>query len=164
LADTNMTTEPNFRQLNRLVGTWTTEATHPALPGVAVHGTAIIEWLEGERFLIHRARTDHPDFPDSISVIGSTGRDRVDDARSSSSAASESGLRMHYYDSRGVFRVYDVSIDDAAWRIWRDASEFSQRFVGTFADGGETIDGRWELCQDDRQWKSDLEITYRRRR
>jgi hypothetical protein len=46
-----MTTDPALKPLNRLVGTWTTEATHPAVPGVVVHGTVIIEWLEGERFL-----------------------------------------------------------------------------------------------------------------
>ena len=72
-----MTATP-LERLDRLVGTWATDATHPALPGVVVDGTAVIEWLEGERFLIHRARTDHPDFPDSISIIGVTERDRVD--------------------------------------------------------------------------------------
>jgi len=53
---------------------------------------------------------------------------------------------MHYFDSRAVFRVFDMSIDDAGWRLSRNAPGFSQRFTGTFADGGETIDGRWELC------------------
>src|SRR4029079_8165220 len=90
--------------LNRLVGTWTTEATHPAVPGVVVHGTVTIEWLEGERFLIHRARTDHPQFPDAISIIGSTDRDRVDKAADGDAAAG-APLSMHYFDSRGVFRV-----------------------------------------------------------
>ena len=78
-----ITTEPALEPLNRLRGTWTTDATHPALPGVLVHGTDVIEWLEGERFLIHRARTDHPDFLDSISIVGITGRDRVDNPRNS---------------------------------------------------------------------------------
>jgi hypothetical protein len=67
-----MTNEPALARLNRLVGTWTIDVTHPALPGVVAHGTAVVEWLEGERFLIHRARTDHPDFPDSVSIIGIT--------------------------------------------------------------------------------------------
>ncbi len=53
-----MTSDPTLEPLNRLVGTWTTQATHPAMPGVIVHGTTSIEWLEGERFLIHRARTE----------------------------------------------------------------------------------------------------------
>ena len=38
-----------------------------------------------------------------------------------------------------------------------------QRFVGVFADRGETIDGCWELREDE-NWKNDLQITYRRRR
>ena len=70
---------------------------------------------------------------------------------------------MHYFDSRGVFRVYEVSIDDESWRLWRNAPGFSQRFTGTFADGGDAIVGRWQLCQDDVRWDDDLEITYRRR-
>ena len=158
-----MTSDPTLEPLNRLVGTWTTAATHPAVPGVVVHGTALIEWLEGERFLIQRARTDHPDFPDSISIIGLTQADRIDSATGTALAtAGQSQLRMHYFDSRGVFRVYEVSVDDAAWRIGRDAPGFSQRFTGTWADGGDTILGRWQLCQDDLHWDDDLKITYRR--
>jgi hypothetical protein len=39
-----MTKNPDSRlgSLDRLVGTWTTEATHPALPGVVVHGITVI--------------------------------------------------------------------------------------------------------------------------
>ena len=36
--------------LGRLVGTWTTEASHPAMPGVVVSGSVTVEWLEGARF------------------------------------------------------------------------------------------------------------------
>ena len=158
-----MTADPTLEPLNRLVGSWTTEATHPAVPGVVVHGSAIIEWLEGERFLIYRARTDHPDFPDAISIIGHTGQDRVDSAtRAAPADARAAQLHMHYFDSRGVFRVYEASIDDASWRLWRDAPGFSQRFTGTWSDGGDTITGRWQLCRDDVHWVDDLEITYRR--
>jgi len=150
--------------LNSLVGNWTTEATHPALPGVVVHGTVTSEWLEGEQFLIQRARTDHPDFPDSISIIGFVEQDRIDDAHGPAAAASgKRQLSMHYYDSRGVFRAYQTSIDGEAWQFWRDAPGFSQRFTGTFADGGNTIVGRSQLREDDVHWKDDLQITYRRR-
>lgn len=71
------TTEAALQELNQLVGNWSTEATHPALPGVVVHGSVSIEWLEGQRFLIIRSRNDHPDFPDAISIIGFTDVDRV---------------------------------------------------------------------------------------
>jgi len=44
-----MTTTQQLQFLNRLLGTWMTEATHPAVPGAVVHGTGTMEWLEGER-------------------------------------------------------------------------------------------------------------------
>jgi hypothetical protein len=150
-----MTIESTLKQLGRLVGSWSTEATHPAMPGVVVHGTVTVEWLEGERFLIHRARTDHPQFPDSVSIIGSMERDRA-------GGSSAESLTMHYYDSRGVFRAFDASIDETSWRISRESPGFSQRFVGTFAGHGDTIVGRWQLREDDVHWNDDVAITYRR--
>jgi hypothetical protein len=158
-----MKSEPNVLQLTRLVGNWTTEATHPALPGVVVRGTVEISWLEGERFLIHRARNENPDFPDSISIIGQMGDDRLEEGRSSTPGESDAPMSMHYFDSRGVFRSYSVSFDASEWRIWREAAGFSQRFSGQVSDGGDTIVGKWELRPDDVNWADDLEITYRRR-
>jgi hypothetical protein len=156
-------TDPKLEGLERLLGSWITLAQHPMLPGVDVHGSAELERLEGERFLIQRSRNDHPDFPDALSVIGYMEQDRVDHTagRPTQTAAR---LCMKYFDSRGVFRDYDVSIDSDAWKIWRDAPGFSQRFTGSFADGGNTIAGLWQLCQDDQHWKDDLRITYRRKR
>jgi len=160
-----MTNDPALEELNRLVGTWDTEATHPARPGLVIHGSAEIQWLEGKRFLIHRARTDQAEFPDSISIMGFMGRDRVEDPQNpASNVASESRPCMHYFDSRGVFRIFDWSIDQVAWRFWRNAPAFSQRFTGTFQRDGQTIEGQSELCRDDVNWKKDLQITYRRRR
>jgi len=133
-------------ELNAFVGEWTTEATHPAVPNTVVHGESTFEWLEGEKFLINRARNEHPDFPDSISVIG-----LVDER-----------IAMYYFDSRGVHRVYEMSVSDDVWRIWRDAPGFSQRFEGRLTDDGSTLSGVWQLSQDDATWADDLEITYRR--
>ena len=157
-----MPKSPLLKSLERLVGHWTTEATHPAMPGVVVHGTVVVEWLEGEQFLLHRARTDHAEFPDALSVIGDDAQDRAADAAPPDHG--EPGLSMHYFDSRGVFRRYQASADDQAWRFWRDAPGFSQRFTGTFTEGGDTIVGVSQLRKDDDHWNDDLKITYRRAR
>jgi len=160
---TTLTRASRADSLGRLVGTWTTEATHPAMPGVVVHGTATVEWLEGQRFLLNRARTDHPDFPDSLSVIGRMGQDRIAGGDSSQGNADDTPIQMHYFDSRGVFRIYEVSMDDSTWRWWRNAPGFSQRFAGLISADGNTINGSSQLCKDDVHWADDLQITYRRR-
>ena len=135
--------------LNELVGSWAIEAAHPAFPGTVVGGQSDFAWLEGERFLIQRSRTDHPDFPDSLIVFGEFDEDGL-------------GLGMHYFDSRGVHRVYGVSFSEGVWRMWRNAPGFSQRFTGTFNEDGDTIDGLWELSRDDATWDDDLKISLRR--
>lgn len=158
-----MSVDPTLAPFDRLVGTWHTEATHPAFPGVVVRGTTVVEWLEGERFLMLRARTDHPAFPDALSVIGDMDADRVEGQAHEAPAAQASALRLHYFDSRGVFRVYETRVADGAWHYWRDAAGFAQRFAGRFADDGDTIVGQSQLCTDDVHWADDLAITYRRR-
>ena len=137
---------PDLEPLNALVGGWTTEATHPAYPSAVVPGRAAFEWLEGEQFLIERSQAEHADFPDALAVIG------IPDDR----------LVMHYFDSRGVYRLYEMSLSDGGWRWWRDAPGFSQRFTGTFSQDGDTIAGVWEVSTDNSSWTNDLEIAYRR--
>lgn len=154
-----MSNEETLKRLVALVGSWSTEATHPQFPGLVVRGTVSVEWLEGERFLIHRARTDHPDFPDSISIIGFTERARVDEPVS---ASSDPQMKMHYFDSRGVFRVYEVSIDADSVRFSRHDPGFSQRFTGRFDAAGNGILGLWQVSKDDVHWADDLAITHRR--
>jgi hypothetical protein len=128
--------------LNILVGEWSVEARHPAFPGLVVAGRAGFEWLEGGHFLILRSQAEHPDFPDALWVIGDG--------------------KAHYFDSRGVRRVYEMSVGEAVWRIWRDEPGFAQRFEGRLSDDGDTFSGVWELSRDDETYESDLEILYRR--
>lgn len=150
-----------LKDLNTFVGSWTTEATHPAMPGVVVKGTASFEWLEGETFLISRARQEDPKFPSSISVIGFNDEDRVGDDGTAHPDA-DSKLTMQYFDSRGVFRIYQCEVDSESIRFERLADGLSQRFRGVFTDGGATIEGLWKMCEDGTTWKDDLAITYRR--
>ena len=141
-----MPIDPTLQPVDALVGTWTIEATHPLVPSTVVHGNAEFEWLEGERFLLQRSRTDHPEFPDSLIVFG----------------ADDDGLSMNYFDSRGVHRVYRVSFSDGVWRMWRHSPGFSQTFVGRLSADGDTIDGLWKVSRDGSTWDDDLAITFRR--
>ena len=71
---------------------------------------------------------------------------------------------MHYFDQRGVYRVYAASLNQAEWRYWRDAAapDFSQHFTGTFSDDGNMITGRGQLLQDGGTWEDDLALNYQR--
>ena len=142
-----MTVEDPLAPLTALLGSWTIEATHPAVPSTVVGGETRFEWLEGERFLLQRSTTDHPEFPDSLIVYG----------------AEAGELSMHYFDSRGVHRVYGVSFEGGVWRMWRNEPGFSQRFTGTLDEEGNTIEGLWKLSRDDTTWDDDLKVAFRRK-
>jgi len=148
---------PVLAHLEALVGQWETAAIHPLFPGTTIRGHATFAWLEGRRFLIWRAHHDHPDIPDSIAIMGG------EDAGDAATAAAPGGdCACHYFDSRGVSRVYRVAAGPGVWRMWRDWPGFSQRFVGTFGDSGDTIVGSGELAEDGATWHPDLQLTYRR--
>ena len=137
--------DPALQAFEALIGTWTTEATHPLFDDV-VPGSTTIEWLEGGRFLVQRTHNDHELFPDSISVIGAP--------------EVGEGLVMEYFDSRGVRRTYGISIEDGVLRIWRDDPTFAQRFSATPAP--DAFDGRWQIAKTPGEWKDDVKVSYRR--
>ena len=144
-----MEDDPHAAQLEllrALTGTWTSEGGHPLLPDTVLRGRATFEWLEGGRFLIWRSHYDHPEIPDAVSVIGVT----------------DDRLSMHYFDTRGVFRVYSVDAAPGTWRFWLDDPGFSQRSTGTFSDDGDTVTTSGQYSRDGETWEDDLVLTYRR--
>jgi hypothetical protein len=142
---------PALETLDALAGEWSYAGSHPALPGAVLRGKTTFEWLEGERFLIGRETIDHPEMPDSISVIGADNPDGP--------------LVQHYFDSRGVSRDYKMSFSDNIWKRWRDDDPgFLQRSTGTLSDDGNTITVRSELSRDGVNWEDDLRITYTKMR
>ena len=132
-------------ELDVLIGTWATEATHPKFDAI-VPGSATYEWAEGGHFLVLRTHNDHELFPDAISVIGAP--------------EGGDGLVMEYFDSRGVRRTYGISFEDGVLRIWRDDPTFAQRFSATPSDDG--FEGLWQLAETPGDWRDDLKVTYRR--
>lgn len=136
-------------RLDALVGEWTMEAAPPG--GSLWPGEARVrfEWLEGRMFLIERWTVDLPEAPDGIAIIGAG--DEPD------------SFRQYYFDSRGINRVYEMTLRDGIWRLWRDAPDpFPQRFSATFSEDSATIAGRWEKAEDGSTWETDFDLTYRR--
>jgi hypothetical protein len=146
-TDVPTSRSPDLEALNALVGTWSVAMTHVDLPDT-VRGQKTFEWLEGKHFLIEHSHFDHPDVPDSISMIGV--------------GASGEGLSEHYFDSRGVLRVMKMSLKNGIWNVWRDAPGFSQRFTGTFSGDGNTIEVFGDLSKDGVNWQHDFTHTYTR--
>jgi hypothetical protein len=130
-----------------LIGEWTVELTHPAFEDRVIRGRTTYEWLEGGRFLIQRAENEHPDFPDSLSVIG----------------VMEGGaeLSMQYFDSRGVHRVYAVRFDGNELTLERDEPGFAQRLSAMLTDDGSTLTGVWQLDEGE-GYRDDLAFVFRR--
>ena len=129
-----------------LIGTWETEATHPQFDGGVVTGRVTFEWLEGGHYLIQRSTNDHELFPDGLCVIGAP--------------EDGEGLKLEYFDSRGVRRTYDVSLEDGVLRWWRESPGFDQRMTARLAPDEFVF--QCELAETPGEWKDDLRVTYRR--
>ena len=114
----------------------------------------MFEWALDGRFLVQRTEISIPEAPNSLSVIGA-------DPRGDAYA-------QHYFDSRGVVRVYAMTFEDGVWTLVRESPDFSdlsfwQRYQGTFSADGATIDGHWEMSHDEgATWEKDFDLVYRR--
>lgn len=135
---------PAILRLAVFVGEWTWEAS---IDGNLIgNGRAVFEWLEGGAFLLQREDAEQSDFPASTGIIA------CDDAADA--------YCQCYFDSRGIARIYQMSLSDGVWKLWRDASGFAQRFNGTFSSDGRRIEGRAENSADGSQWELDFDLTY----
>jgi hypothetical protein len=146
---------PTLKQLDALVGEWEMQTSVGGQP--LGKSRARFEWVEGRSFLIEHADavpTETPLPPEWVenSPFPITTLFGLDD--------STERFCMLYADNRGVFRVYEMSLSDGVWKIWRDAPGFFQRFTGTFGDDGNTISACWERSQDGSKWEHDFDLTY----
>ena len=142
------TAEHALRQLEPLVGEWILEAKWPdgnLWPG---GGRVTFEWHPSGAHLVQRGTAELPEAPDNISIIGCD-------------AANGTYVQL-YSDERGVCRVYQMTIGNGEWRLWREGEPFSQRFTATFTDGGNTITGRWEIAEDFTNYTPDFDLVFRR--
>ncbi|MFR0352315.1 hypothetical protein [Streptomyces sediminimaris] len=139
-------------RLDVLVGEWVVEAEFPGLE--VPPGRSVFEWALGRQYLVQRTEAPAP-APDAMAVIA------VD--------PETGGYTQHYYDSRGVVRLYAMTFADGVWQLLREKPDFSplafrQRYVGHLSPDGGTIRGAWETAQDGTApYERDFGLTYRRR-
>ena len=140
-------------RLDVLLGKWQMEATFEAgffgpgsSPATARGGLTTFEWLEGRFFLVQRFTNEFPSAPSGLAIIGL--------------GADPETFTQRYYDSRGVTRVYQMTLRDAVWTLWRESPGFWQRYRGAISENGSTITGAWEASEDGREWRHDFGLTY----
>jgi hypothetical protein len=140
--------------LEVLIGEWSLEARFDETPSADIGARTAFEWLSGEQFVVQRWSVPLPEAPDGIALIG------LD-------AANEGCYLQHYFDSRGVARIYRMTLENRIWKLWRDEADFSpldfrQRYTATVGDDGQVIVGTWEICSDGTSWETDFELTCRK--
>jgi hypothetical protein len=141
-----------IERLGVFLGEWSMRAEFKKIPSADVGARVVFEWMPGGRFLIQRWEVPVPEAPDGIAIIGAD-------------PESEGNFLQHYFDSRGVARVYKMSLSDRVWKLWRNSPDFSpldfsQRYTGTLADDGGSISGAWEISHDGKTWEHDFDLTY----
>jgi hypothetical protein len=142
------TAEKALRQMERLVGEWALEAIGPGGEPWPGEARTAIEWHDSRAHLVQRMTLSVPGAPSAISIMGCD--------------AANGTYYQLYSDDRGVCRVFEMSIDDDEWMLWRTGAPFAQRFTGRFEDGPGTIVGRWERADDGENYELDFDLIYRR--
>ena len=142
------TAESALKELAPLIGEWTLEAIPPGGESWPGEARATIEWHDSGAHVVERSTVEMPEAPNGVSIMGSD-------------AANGTYYRL-YSDDRGVCRVYEMSIGDGEWRLWREGAPFPQRFTGRFEDDGNTIAGRWEKAEDGTNYETDFDLVYRK--
>lgn len=142
------TAEDALRRLEPLVGEWTLEASPPGGAPWPGGGRSVFEWHPSGAHLVQRTEVELPEAPDSVAIIGCD-------------AANGTYFQL-YSDERGVCRVFEMSIGDGEWKLWRVGAPFAQRYTATFDPDGDAILGRWEMSEDGVTYVTDFELNYRR--
>ena len=147
-------------RLDVFVGEWVMEARfpggQPAPAGAAGDGPQVrnrFEWALDRQFPLQRTEIPIPEAPDSLTIAS------VD--------PQNGAYTRHYYDSRGVARLYAMTLAGGVWTLTRESPDFTpldfrQRITGTFSEDGNTIRGAWEKCLNGSGWEHDFALTYRR--
>jgi hypothetical protein len=147
-----------MKEFEPLIGEWHGEGEYPMEPPMKMSVEAKVKRL-GE-FIVFSSVGEPAELPDSISIIGG--------------APQGEPQPMHYFDARGVMRLYMTALEGFTWRIWLAPGEdwngsqgpgFNQRFIGEISADSNRIDGRWErgMGAAGEDWEIDFPINYIRK-
>lgn len=150
----NEAPQPAVAALAPLIGTWRMDAVFPDArqgPPEDTGARTVFEYGPGSQFVIQTWQVPHPAAPDGIAII--------------TADPEHGGFLQHYFDSRGVVRVYEMTFDERTWTLQRTRADFSpldfsQRWEAKLSPDGERIEGRWLDRSDDGEWSHDFELTY----
>jgi hypothetical protein len=136
-----------IEQLEPLIGEWKLEVDIPGAGDVKANTT--FEWILGGAFVQQRSEIDHPAAPNGVCVIGANG----------------DVFTQHYFDSRGIARVYEMTFEAGRLQLLRvkpdfTPLDFSQRYIGRLSDDGTRIDGEWQTSSDGQNWQLDFHLNY----
>jgi len=126
---------------DRLLGTWDVTMDHHAVDEPVAGRQVYTSILDGA--YVHLDWTyEHDEFPDAVALLAET--------------------RMHYFDVRGLTRVFEVEWDDAGYTMVKADPEFAQRFTARF-EGPDVLVTTGEYSEDGgATWSYDFTTTARR--
>jgi len=126
--------------LDRLLGDWELTMHHSEV-AEAITGRQRFQRVLGGAFVMLDWSYDRADFPDAIAMLNET--------------------TFHYFDVRGVVRIFDFAIDDSGWSMTRLDPVFSQRTSARFR-GADSMECLGERSSDSgTTWQQDftMELT-----
>jgi hypothetical protein len=136
-----------LKRLNAFIGEWRVDASFPGSPP----GHSVFEWALDGQYMVQRSEAPRP-APDSLAVVS------VD--------PTTGAYTQHYFDTRGVVRVYAMTLNRGTWTLTRESPDFSplhfrQRFIGRFTKDGKTIKGAWETGKKrGSAWVKDFDLVF----
>lgn len=145
-----MTANPALADLQFLTGAWDVELSEASFltePTARLAASVIFEWIEQDAAMV--MRMGDAGTPMATWIFGR------DDA--------QSDYNVLYADDRGVSRVYNMSLSNGTWRMWRTTPEFSQRFEAQVNADQTQISGSWQKSFDGGiTWEHDFKVRYSR--
>src|SRR6266568_4171744 len=100
-----------MERLQPFIGEWSLDASFPGAPSTGPLGWSVFAWALGGQYLIERSEVSHPDAPDGLCVIGFD--------------LETKKYVQHYFDSRGVARIYAMTFNAGNWELLRAAADFT---------------------------------------